>query len=638
MYCQINSKQYKKVTLFKYGNLTNESYKITNNDDDYKDNIKLKNHQKTTLYYMEKLENSQNNKPIFYNEGYFNNLQSKIGVLADQAGSGKNICILYRIFVKPYLNTVNISSTKQIINCDYNCDYNGYNDYLLKISNNKYKITNIINTNLIVVPTNKIKKWISQIKQFNFTHIVIKNENDLKTNLKEYNGITITLLNSKCFTKFYEKYNIIKNKQNYIFSRIIFDIINIRNCQKINSIFYWFLTNSSENLLFPLGKYQDQVLKFNETTNEYYKVWEEKKCRGIVESGFIKNVFYNLCICDFNIYNTIFLKNTNNYIQESLQLTIKKHYIECERNTTENIMVSFSKLSSFLNKDDYQSIANHLQIDIEQESNIVKAICKNIDSQIYNEQQKQNCNDDKIKIFQEKLEDIKQKIMNANQELCCICYDNLQKPIAITKCCNHFFCFRCLIKSFCTQCKLSCPYCRGLLIDLNKNEKNKENEENEENEENKFYILHNEIQQTIYPKKTKYNQLLSLILSKTSKIKDNIILNCKILIYIDQNYEKLFLQKISDNLKHKNILIHFLTKNINKNKKILNLQKKETNNVIIVNQNIYENNLTQFTDLIICHKIEKHVEHNLIGTIKQFSNKKKSKTPLNIYYLYYQST
>ena len=302
------------------------------------------------------------------------------------------------------------------------------------------------------------------------SHWILKYEHDFKDKLCEYQNTPITIMSNRLYEKFTQKYDMrIHENQEYTFSRIIFDnadTLKIQNCKEINSLFYWFITNKPENLIFPLGKYYDKVLKFNHVKDSYYTDWQEQSCKGIKKSsGFIKNIFYHLSVCDFTIYNTIFLKNDFKYIKDSLNLTISKNYIKCTKDIVDDVLFSFNNILVLLDQKNYLAIAKTLKVNYDGEQNIIKAICKTIDSKIYEEQQKTNIDNNKIKILENKLVEIKQKIINSYKELCCICYEHLKKPIAITKCCNQFFCFKCIAKSVYHQQKMVCPYCRN---DFNK--------------------------------------------------------------------------------------------------------------------------------------------------------------------------
>ena len=77
-------KQYKKVKLFKWGNLNVQSNKIKNVDlsdiDVYSEDeeINLQPHQLTTLYYMNRLENSNYDIHIYYKKDILKNYKQKL--------------------------------------------------------------------------------------------------------------------------------------------------------------------------------------------------------------------------------------------------------------------------------------------------------------------------------------------------------------------------------------------------------------------------------------------------------------------------------------------------------------------------------------------------------------------------------
>ena len=136
---------YKKFLLTKEGNLDENSNKIINQPERI---IKpLKDHQKTLIYKMRKLEESNNN--IYKNicpptKKYKKIVSSKIAVLADKVGSGKSLTILSVIGTQLYINN---NIILEMNNQTMISVYKQYND-------NYY-----IKTNIIVVPHNIIKQW-----------------------------------------------------------------------------------------------------------------------------------------------------------------------------------------------------------------------------------------------------------------------------------------------------------------------------------------------------------------------------------------------------------------------------------------------------------------------------------------------
>ena len=133
-----------------------------------------------------------------------------------------------------------------------------------------------------------------------------------------------------------------------------------------------------------------------------------------------------MSVCDFTIYNTIFLKNDFKYIKDSLKLTISKKYIKCTKDIVDDVLLSFNNILVLLDQKNYLAIARTLKVNYDGEQNIIKAICKTIDSKIYDEQQKTNVDNNKIKILQNKLVEIKQKIINSKKN-CVVFVTNILK-------------------------------------------------------------------------------------------------------------------------------------------------------------------------------------------------------------------
>ena len=95
---------------------------------------------------MDKLEESFfNNNSLQYGT-HFNELETKIGVLCDNSGSGKRVSMLSHISLNPYLRN---QSNINFKNITFN-NSNFYNNYLIRITN-KIHTVKVINTNLIIV-------------------------------------------------------------------------------------------------------------------------------------------------------------------------------------------------------------------------------------------------------------------------------------------------------------------------------------------------------------------------------------------------------------------------------------------------------------------------------------------------------
>ena len=85
-----------------------------------------------------------------------------------------------------------------------------------------------------------------------------------------------------------------------------------------------------------------------------------------------------MSVCDFTIYNTIFLKNDFKYIKDSLKLTISKNYIKCTKDIVDDVLFSFNNILVLLDQKNYLAIARTLKVNYDGEQNIIKAIVKQL--------------------------------------------------------------------------------------------------------------------------------------------------------------------------------------------------------------------------------------------------------------------
>ena len=84
-----------------------------------------------------------------------------------------------------------------------------------------------------------------------------------------------------------------------------------------------------------------------------------------------------MSVCDFTIYNTIFLKNDFKYIKDSLKLTISKNYI----NVRKILLMMFYSLNNILvllDQKNYLAIARTLKVNYDGEQNIKKRFVKQL--------------------------------------------------------------------------------------------------------------------------------------------------------------------------------------------------------------------------------------------------------------------
>ena len=209
--------------------------------------VKLKPHQLTLLRNCIEYENNRiklkdyptisEKYPQLQENDY---IKTHLGILGDKVGSGKSYVILSLILCNKDINYSQIETF-------------GFNKVFLNISTQieSYK------TNLLVIPHNLFFQWSDYIKNISddITYKLIKHKKNLQEFIKDakkLNDYDLVLITD---TNFKQIANII-NLNNIKINRVIFDEIDslkIPSNKNIPCKFYWFLTASYGNLLYPTG-------------------------------------------------------------------------------------------------------------------------------------------------------------------------------------------------------------------------------------------------------------------------------------------------------------------------------------------------------------------------------------------------
>lgn len=566
-------------------NLLDFVYLINENENNASqpDKIKilLKPHQLKMLNKCLQLEQTK----IVNNENN-NIIKTSIGIIGDKVGSGKSYIILGLICNKYNINNNNI----QMI----------HHNLLFKIYSDIYSNYIYLNINILIVPHNIFQQWKSYINNVNISVEYIKTQNQLN-NIK-FNTELIVVSST-----LYNKFTDIANQNKYLFSRVIFDeadSIKIPACKEIKSYFYWFVTSSIKNLLFPTGHY-------------YFLNNQMNYIRGICHNGFIKNTFVNLYQLD--IHNNrknikyIFLKNSNDLIKKSFIIPDPIiHYIMCNNPTILNILdnIISDKIQRMIYAGDIVSAIKEIDIQKTNETNLIKLVANDLLNELDNKkidldsvikknykdankkQQDIDSINNEINNLEEKINNIKIRLNDNNIDP--ITYEEIKNKIIIN-CCKQLFDFESISKYISSTNNPKCPMCRTkisknnlILIDNDTNI----NHNNDNNVE----------------KKIDKKDQLDIIFTNNTKS------NARIIIFSEFNntYENI----LNIMAKHK---INFKEMKGNNNviNNILSWYKdnENTKKVLFLNARYYGSglNLENTTDLIIYHKMDSELETQIIG-------------------------
>lgn len=572
---------------------------------------RLKHHQLLILNNAIILENNKINNTEF-------SINTKIGILCDNVGSGKSLSILSIIANKIKL-VIDSPTVKNYDNLISICKINHFN---------------YVEANIIVVPFSLIKQWSNYIQQDTKLNYIVINNKKTFENFKENYDI---LINSDILLISNTKYNdfasyIIDKLQNIKFSRIIYDeadSINIPACVRLDASFYWMITSNYFNLLNPDGVTKWHNFQNNTISNYYsYSSGHINRIRtnGIKCTGFIKNTLKSIMYLTNDYLKYIYLRNNTKYVQSSFNLInpiFNKQL--CENSKILHILQDNinNNILSHLNAGDIEGAIQALNCTKIDKSNIIYAVTKELEinynnkkielemkSQMHyaNETQKQaaleKLHGDMQKI-QNKIENIKSKIKDA--KLCPICYDNIENQM-ISKCCNTTYCFACL--SMWLSEHKTCPHCRTNIT-------------------NDDIVL-----------------VIDKVLDPPKKIKDKLYYFEKIINEINQPDSKILIFSEFDNIfshidsilnkyniKHKNIFGNGTNNTINNYK--LNNEDDNSIKALLLNSRNFGTglNLENTTHMIIYHKMDKELIQQIVGRAQRPNRRNQ----LKIYALCYQN-
>jgi hypothetical protein len=488
-------------------------------------------------------------------------------------------------------------------------------------------------TNLLVVPHNLYYQWKKYITTItddkDFKYKLICRKKDLQEfildtkKLNDYDLILVTDTNFKIISNLILLNNIKINR--LIFDEI--DSLNIPSNKKLNSNFYWFITASFSNLLFPKG-----YGFFDKKLNIYIR-----KASGLNNKGYITdlftNIFYNM---KEEFSHLLVLKNDDDYIDKSFNIPIPNQYIIQCKDPISTILLNgivdknvMNCLNANNNKGAIELFNSKQKITEENIINIVieKFIdqIKNINIQIdafsqmiFNTNNEENLRErnsrieklkEKRNILDTKIKNIKSRINNNN--LCSICYEDI-KDKTLVKCCSNIFCFKCINLWLCQ--KASCPLCKNNL------------------KEDELYLIQdkedeidNEILDTDEINKN-FDKLQNLEILLKNKKKDS-----KYLIFseYDISFENI-IKIFNDKYKYS-----YLKGNKYIIQRILRDYKIGDLDILLVNIHNYGSglNLENTTDIIMFHKFDANIENQVIGRAQRFGRTE----PLNIHYLLNQN-
>lgn len=563
-------------------------------------NIVLKKHQLVLLQKCKTFESKSLELPD--NSG---TIKTKIGIIGDSVGSGKSYVILSLVKEKD-----------DMIDTNSNIRSYGNNKlFILKPDNCLIQLK----TNMLVIPHTILSQWQQYVETFGgklkmfFVNRLIHIRNLEKENVDDIDLIIVTN------TYYHHIANFIR-KQKFKLKRVFFDEVdnlNIPSCPEIESSFYWFVTASYNNLVYPNG------LNIR-TENNYIDI-----ANGIKNSGFIKDMFVNISQAPSKYIYLLILKNNDDFVKESFHLPeIYFKNVLCKSPISLSILngIVDSNIIEHLNAGDTDGAIQHISaFNRSSEDNII-GMCiskfeierKNFEAKLaYVQQIEINSNEQRemeimrlnsrIKETQHKIDSIRKRIKETSS--CYICYDDISHK-TILKCCSNAVCFKC-INVWLTQ-NPNCPLCKTVTTS------------------DDMYVICKDTTQLIdfscqiHESNDKFTNLINIINSRNS--------DSKILIF--SGHDNTFSKIIQRLLNHK-VKFDFLKGNQYVLNKTIHDFANGNTQILLINPRYYGSglNLPMTTDIIMFHKFDTEIHKQVIGRAQRFGRT----TNLNVWYLLHET-
>lgn len=425
-------------------------------------NVVLKPHQLSLLYRCQQFENEQ--LPLSQFDGRLNGqhrtmsesdyLRTRVGILGDQVGSGKSFVVLSLVVTNVSVNTgpsLRSYGCSQIIVC-------------------KQDRIESIKTSLLVIPHNLCSQWAGYIEGFspNLKYLMLNKSRLIHPlvmdTISHYDLVVVT-------STFYNRIASMLTQKSIKMRRVIFDEvddINIPSCAHVDSEFYWFVTASYGNLIYPRGYH-----KFD--SNMQRCIWH---ATGVKNSGFIKNIFMDVRN-NTDLIKILVLRNSPDFVQQSMRLPqMDVTNVLCKAPPSITILNGLvaRQIIDALNGGDVTAALQHVNpANRTTEDCIIQALIDKFERQLHNfkarlelyeqlqyeEESEREVDMDRVRLqmsdVQRRITSIHERISTSNT--CCICFEEMPNK-CVVPCCSNSYCFECISRWLASGRAPACPMCK----------------------------------------------------------------------------------------------------------------------------------------------------------------------------------
>lgn len=450
-------------------------------------------HQRTSVAAALQLESAKEGLIVapLPGEAQGGTLFANYGILGDRVGAGKSLIALS--LIKCPLPTM--------CSVDYSWRPNTYYDTNVGLLRN-YEPTDLsaVPTALFLMPHAIIGQWEEYVKNDTTLkcYFVKKRKDatdDLVEKLGEYDAVFVS-------ATMWREFDNIPNIRSILWSRIFIDeadtIMFCATSTDLRARFIWLISASWMNLVFSGGAYLnlDHSFPALETSNPYTVrrigryISNNYMNIGGIRSPVIRKLCGNVAISGYNIgilnpvlYQTtrLVIHNSDDFIQRSFEIPEIQH-IHYLCLTPPNIQILRSIVSDDimerLHAGDAEGVLDVLGIQTKTADQIVGAVTETVQHELDQVRRTYEFKktmdyvseaakakslaqyEDRISRLESRIKAIQDRLKQAGEQSCPICFDEVQTP-ALTSCCRNLFCFRCICEVL--RRAPVCPLCREII-------------------------------------------------------------------------------------------------------------------------------------------------------------------------------
>lgn len=530
---------------------------------------------------------------------------TRVGIIGDRAGAGKSYVILSLV-----MDDTRLKRSPLMHACGLNKVFVCYNDQLRQVK-----------TNMLVVPYNLCAQWEAYIQSFapDLRYVMINRSRAFES----LHGLDVESVDLMVVSStFYNRVAHLISTKGVRLYRVFFDEadnVSIPSCERVEARFYWFVTASYGNLLYPRGY-------------SYYEPsanMRVMKARGLRDSGFIRNLFTDMSP-SLDVAKILVVKNEDAFVTTSMSIPAPEtHIVRCRTPYALSILAGIAEngVIESLNASDAQSALLHVNPACKgTEDNIIERIIdrytrnvRNIDARMefcrayeYHNEAERDAEIARLERRRQeqltRIESIRERIRTT--ETCSVCLDSFVAK-SIVPCCSNAFCYRCIQRWIlrnprCPMCKSPLGQTDVLVVDPT------------------CADAPTDTSAILHPSNDKLTNL-RIILGQLRS-------DARVLIF--SAYDNTFAQVVplldALGLRH-----DFLKGNQSKTNKVVQDYRAANVRVLLVNARNYGCglNLENTTDVIMFHKFDSEIERQVVGRANRFGQR----GTLRVFYLLHEN-